>query len=76
MNQIQEDTSHLLEQVKELQISVETLEKERNESLTLSNRLEQENIQLKTNLKTWKFITLGISCGCIAGGLMIYAISK
>ena len=69
LNQIQEETVRLTQ-------TVEKLENQRNEYLTLSSELKRENEELQTKVKTYRFVTIGVCSGALVGGLTYYILNK
>ena len=69
LNQIQEETARLTQ-------TVEKLENQRNEYLTLSSELKRENEELQAKVKTYRFVTIGVCSGALVGGLTYYILNK
>ena len=69
LNQIQEETARLTQ-------TVEKLENQRNEYLTLSSELKRENEELQAKVKTYRLVTIGVCSGALVGGLTYYILNK
>ena len=76
LNEIFQQTDAMMMQVDELTESVKKLENQRNEYMTLSSELRQENEKLQAKVKTYRYITLGVCSGAIIGGLTMYMMRK
>lgn len=69
LNQIQEETARLTQ-------TVERLENQRNEYLTLSSELKRENEELQAKVRTYRLVTIGVCSGALVGGLTYYILNK
>lgn len=69
LNQIQEETARLTQ-------TVEKLENQRNEYLTLSSELKRENEELQAEVRTYRLVTIGVCSGALVGGLTYYILNK
>lgn len=69
LNQIQEETARLTQ-------TVEKLENQRNEYLTLSSELKRENEELQAKVRTYRLVTIGVCSGALVGGLTYYILNK
>lgn len=76
LTEILHHTDQMMMKVDELTESVKKLENQRNEYMTLSSELRQENEKLQAKVKTYRYITLGICSGAIIGGLTMYMMRK
>lgn len=76
LNEIFHQTEAVMMKVDELTTSVKKLENQRNEYMTLSSELRQENEKLQARVKTYRYITLGVCSGAIIGGLTMYMMRK
>lgn len=76
LNEIFQQTEAMMMKVDELTESVKKLESQRNEYMTLSSELRQENEKLQAKVKTYRYITLGVCSGAIIGGLTMYMMRK
>lgn len=76
LNEIFHQTDAMMMKVNELTESVKKLENQRNEYMTLSSELRQENENLQAKVKTYRYITLGVCSGAIIGGLTMYMMRK
>ena len=73
---IEFETKNLTMKVSELTESVKRLESQRNQYLTLSKELENENKALRAKADTYRYITLGVCSGAIIGGLTAYMMRR
>lgn len=69
LNQIQEETARLTQ-------TVEKLENQKNEYLTLSSGLKRENEELQAKVRTYRLVTIGVCSGALVGGLTYYILNK
>ena len=69
LNQIQEETARLTQ-------TVEKLENQRNEYLTLSSELKRENEELQAKVRTYRLVTIGVCSGALVGGLTYYILNR
>jgi len=69
LNQIQEETARLTQ-------TVERLENQRNEYLTLSSELKRENEELQAKVRTYRLVTIGVCSGALVGGLTYYILNR
>ena len=69
LNQIQEETARLTQ-------TVEKLENQKNEYLTLSSELKRENEELQAKVRTYRLVTIGVCSGALVGGLTYYILNK
>ena len=73
---IEFETNNLMMKVETLTESVKKLESQKNQYLTLSQELENENKALKAKVETYRYITLGIGSAAIISGLTVYMMRK
>lgn len=69
LNQIQEETVRLTQ-------TVEKLENQKNEYLTLSSELKRENEELQAKVRTYRLVTIGVCSGTLVGSLTYYILNK
>ena len=73
---IEFETNSLMMKVDELTESVKRLESQRNQYLTLSKELENENKALRSKVKAYRYVALGACSGAIISGLAVYMMRK
>lgn len=73
---IEFETNSLMMKVNELTESVKKLESQRNQYLTLSKELENENKALRSKVKAYRYVALGACSGAIISGLAVYMMRK
>lgn len=76
LTEILQHTDQMMMKVDELTDSVKKLENQRNQYMTLSNELRQENEKLKSKVKTYRLITIGVCSGALISGLTVYLLRK
>lgn len=76
LTEILHHTDQMMIKVDELTDSVKKLESQRNQYMTLSNELRQENEKLQAKVKTYRYITIGVCSGALISGLTVYLLRK
>lgn len=76
LDEIQAQTDLLMMKVGTLTESVKRLENQRNEYLTLSDKLRQENEKLQAKVRNYRTVTIGLASGAIIAGLTAYILRQ